>query len=337
VEARPGYDGKSTPNVSYHVHLFRVSLRNGFEDILQYTKLLLPLHLVWTLYIGALLRNVQPSIREKMVACISNAGNYTPINDSQISWKVAAEDIYFEYSPLPSDIPNPIRLVVLLPQTSGTGIRCLLTVESIDNSPKYEALSYVWGDASDRREIEVNGKIFSVTSNLATALHYLSLEPKGKLYDRVKSDDERQIIFRQSNIGSLRDNEPSPRAMVLWIDALCIDQTNMSEKNDQVRRMDIIYKKAARVICWLGPRSNTSRRALEIMRNWSVVTYESLLDKIEDDPFGSSDIPTNEDEDEEPTAKWMSQAIRSLNLDDLDALALFSKEHGGLGCGLFKK
>jgi len=321
VRARPGYDGKSTSSVPYHVHLFRVSLRNGFEGILQHTKLVLPLHLAWTLYIGALLGNVQLSMREKMVACISKAGNYTPVNDSQISWKVAAEDNYFEYSPLPSDIPNPIRLVVLLPQTSGTGIRCLITVESIDNSPEYEALSYVWGDASDRREIEVNGKVLSVTSNLATALHYLSLEPKEKLYDRAKSDDERKIIFGQSNIGSLRGNEPSPRALVLWIDALCIDQTNMSEKNDQVRRMDIIYKKAARVICWLGPRSNTSGRALEIMRNWSVVTFKSGLDIIEDDPFGFSDTPTTEDE--EPTTKWMAQAIRSLDLDELDALALF--------------
>jgi hypothetical protein len=320
VEARPGYGGKSTSNVPYHVHLFRVSLRRGFEDILQHTKSVLPPHLAWTLYIGALLRNVQSSIREKMVAYISKAGNYTTANNSPVPRQVAAEDNYFKYSPLPSDIPNPIRLVVLLPQTYGTGIRCLLTVESLDNSPEYEALSYAWGDASDRREIEVNGKILSVTSNLATALHYLRLEPKGNMYGSSKLDEQR--IFRQIEIKVPRGNEPSPRALVLWIDALCIDQTNISEKNDQIRRMDVIYKKAERVICWLGPRSNTSSRALEIMRTWFSTRYKSGFDMGEDDPFDSSYIETAEYEVEEPTTKWISQVIRSLKMDDLDALVL---------------
>src|SRR6266480_8120503 len=156
VEARLGYDSKPTSNVPYHVHLFRVSLRRGFEDILQQTKSVLPPHLVWTWYIGALLRNLPSPMREKMVACISKAGNYTTASGSQIPRQATAEENYFKYSPLSSDIPNPIRLVVLLPQAYGTGIRCILTVESLNKSPDYEALSYVWGDASDRREIEVN-------------------------------------------------------------------------------------------------------------------------------------------------------------------------------------
>ena len=318
MEARPGYAGKLTSNVPYHVHLFRVSLRRGFEDILQHTKSVLPPHLAWTLYIGALLKNVQSSMREKMVACISKAGNYTTANNSQVPRRVVAEDNYFKYSPLPSDIPNPIRLVVLLPKTYGTGIRCLLTVASLDNSLKYEALSYVWGDASDRREIEVNGKILSVTSNLATALHYLRLEPQGNMHGSSELDFQRHI--RQID-SKARHNEPPPLALVLWIDALCIDQTNISEKNDQIRRMDVIYKNAERVICWLGPRSNTSSRALEIMRSWFATRYKSGFD-TEVDPFDDSDIPAAEDEVEEQTTKWVSQAIRSLNMDDLDALVL---------------
>jgi hypothetical protein len=320
VEARLGYDGKSTSNVPYHVHLFRVSLRQGFEDILQHTKSILPPHFAWTLYIGTLLRNVHSSMRQKMVACISKVGNHITANDGQVPRQVAAEDNYFKYSPLPSDIPNPIRLVVLLPQTYGTRIRCLLTVESLDNSPEYDALSYAWGDASDRREIEVNGKILSVTSNLATALYCLQLEPKGNMY---ASRLDKHGLYRQLDSKARRGNEPSSHALVLWIDALCIDQTNISEKNDQIRRMDVIYKKAERVICWLGPRSNTSSRALEIMRNWFATRYKTGFDWIEE--FHSYGIPTAEEfaeEFEEPTTKWISQAIRSLNMDDLDALVL---------------
>ncbi|EMT64801.1 Heterokaryon incompatibility protein 6, OR allele [Fusarium odoratissimum] len=39
---------------------------------------------------------------------------------------------------------------------------------------------------------------------------------------------------------------------MLWVDALCIDQNNIKERGHQVNRMGEIYKKADRVIIWLG-------------------------------------------------------------------------------------
>jgi hypothetical protein len=38
----------------------------------------------------------------------------------------------------------------------------------------------------------------------------------------------------------------------LWVDAICIDQSNTAEKNDQVPRMQMIYESADRVLVWLG-------------------------------------------------------------------------------------
>jgi hypothetical protein len=38
----------------------------------------------------------------------------------------------------------------------------------------------------------------------------------------------------------------------LWIDALCIDQTNSTERASQVLLMGDIYSSAKRVIVWLG-------------------------------------------------------------------------------------
>ncbi|KAF2190362.1 HET-domain-containing protein, partial [Zopfia rhizophila CBS 207.26] len=160
----------------------------------------------------------------------------------------------FKYPPLPLDIKTPIRLVVLLPQTHDTKIRCLLAIESLERTPRYEALSYVWGSPLDTREIEVNGKPFHVTSNLAAALHSLrSTHHRGEYIVSCPED------------GIYGDN---PRRKVLWIDALCIDQNNIPEKNKQVQQMSLIYSSAQTVICWLGPNTNNSERALDVINTW---------------------------------------------------------------------
>jgi hypothetical protein len=52
---------------------------------------------------------------------------------------------------------------------------------------------------------------------------------------------------------------------VLWIDAVCIDQLNISERNHEVKRMGKIYKLAQRVVVWLGPASWSSAMGLELL------------------------------------------------------------------------
>ena len=56
----------------------------------------------------------------------------------------------------------------------------------------------------------------------------------------------------------LRHNS-EPR--VLWIDALCINQEDMEERNSQVARMADIFRLADRVVVWLGPESEEDRSA----------------------------------------------------------------------------
>lgn len=52
---------------------------------------------------------------------------------------------------------------------------------------------------------------------------------------------------------------------MFWIDAICIDQQNMAERNHEVKRMGTIYKMARRGVVWLGPASNLSTRGLELL------------------------------------------------------------------------
>jgi hypothetical protein len=55
---------------------------------------------------------------------------------------------------------------------------------------------------------------------------------------------------------------------LLWIDAICIDQTEEAEqeRNQQLQIMGHIYSQAVKVIIWLGPSTPESRLALRYLR-----------------------------------------------------------------------
>ncbi|GAB7330308.1 hypothetical protein MBLNU13_g01949t1 [Cladosporium sp. NU13] len=84
----------------------------------------------------------------------------------------------------------------------------------------FEALSYTWGESLHNEYVEVQDQIrIAITDNLARALRRLR-------------------------------HRTQPRN--LWIDAICIDQKNLEERSRQVAYMGEIYKRASRVIVWLG-------------------------------------------------------------------------------------
>ncbi|KAK4557026.1 hypothetical protein LTR86_006007 [Recurvomyces mirabilis] len=115
--------------------------------------------------------------------------------------------------------PSETRLLTLLPGEYEAEIRSSLWICSLDNKPRYEALSYTWGPISKDLSIYVNGHIMSVTDNLEAAL--------------------RRLRYKD-------------RQRVLWVDALCIDQHSVAERNHQVTFMSRIYRAASRVLVWLG-------------------------------------------------------------------------------------
>ncbi|KAI1069336.1 hypothetical protein LB507_008620 [Fusarium sp. FIESC RH6] len=124
----------------------------------------------------------------------------------------------------------------------------------------YIALSYVWGhpkpsDGDDCHFITVNGCPFKVTPNL-----YYALDQLRKSY-RVR------------------------QGFKLWIDAVCIDQTNSEERGHQVARMRDIYHSAWQVVIWLGPSEETSQLAFSAL-HW--LSRESKRDKPMEDFYQES-------------------------------------------------
>ena len=72
------------------------------------------------------------------------------------------------YSPLPGQ--RDIRLLEVLPGDNASIIATTMITVSLDSEPTYMALSYAWGDATQRSIIECNGKSISITTSLAEAL-----------------------------------------------------------------------------------------------------------------------------------------------------------------------
>ena len=72
------------------------------------------------------------------------------------------------YSPLLGQ--RDIRLLEVLPGDDESTLVTSMVTVSLDSKPIYAALSYAWGDATQRSITECNGKSISITTSLAEAL-----------------------------------------------------------------------------------------------------------------------------------------------------------------------
>jgi hypothetical protein len=119
---------------------------------------------------------------------------------------------------------HSIRLLKILPPqpTSPNQIECQLYIDSLYENPRFDALSHAWGDISktDVRQILLNDREFVVSPQLESILFHL-------------------------RAGGLENP--------IWIDFICINQKDETEKTNQIAMMKDIYSAAGRVLIWLGP------------------------------------------------------------------------------------
>ena len=113
---------------------------------------------------------------------------------------------------------HEIRLVTFLPSSNPEVQLCSLNIIPLPKAPSYTALSYCWDHAIPTTNLVANNRVVTISHNLHLAL--LQLNNQGVEH--------------------------------VWVDALCIDQTNDEEKSIQVSRMGTIFRKAAEVVVWLG-------------------------------------------------------------------------------------
>jgi hypothetical protein len=168
-------------------------------------------------------------------ACASPVANLSIIHgpsDASLSSFPAVGQ--FPYQPLDTS-KLEIRVITLYPGSRTTPINCSLThitTNSKSTKPIYKALSYTWGTAEGPKTIALDGMQVQVRENLWQALYHLRSEE---------------------------------HELMIWIDALCINQNDLQERGSQVSRMSAIYGIAKEVIVWLGPAGEDSKLAIDFI------------------------------------------------------------------------
>lgn len=148
----------------------------------------------------------------------------------------------------------------------------------------YEAISYAWGSTLDKTAVAVVDR-----------LHYWSLGVTWNCAEALRS-------LRYENV-----------SRILWMDAICIDQGTslkaLAERGRQVKLMANIFKRAKRVVAWLG----SSLPGDEIVADW--------IDEV------ATNVKLNENWDTFPVTKegpWNDVNNANINLQQSVALNAFT-------------
>jgi hypothetical protein len=141
-----------------------------------------------------------------------------------------------------------IRVVTLQPAVDSSAEVICTLAKTIVTSETYTALSYVWGDETNKQAIQVNGMPLQVPRNLYSVLKHIRSE-----------------------------SEP----ILLWIDAICINQDDLDERSHQVNQMIDVYRSAKQTYIWLGDEIENLDAGLSLL-NWldSQTTGKGLEDVI---------------------------------------------------------
>ncbi|KAI4224637.1 MAG: hypothetical protein L6R36_004512 [Xanthoria steineri] len=205
-----------------------------------------------------------------------------------------------------------IRLMTLLPGEAGEEIQVTLRNVTLDpaSPPSYEALSYAWGSAQDTLRIRVATEEIAKQAVLDWSKSTLgSSDRDGFQRDSFHGVPYSSLDVTRNLAVALQHLRYEHEPRVLWIDAICINQREVPERNAQVQRMGDIYRSARQTNIWLGPEEDNSCLAIEALDHlaakftidWSTYTI-----------VATGEIKDDVDQDENPVDIKQLSSIRRL-------------------------
>lgn len=129
-----------------------------------------------------------------------------------------------------------IRVLDIAPASGDGIVECMMNHISLLHHPVpvYETISYSWGLSRAPSIIKINGHMTTVPA---------------------------------SSEAALRRMRPTDRPRVLWIDAICIDQSSVTERSVQVAIMSLIYRTAMHNLIYLGENDGMAERGVKAIQN----------------------------------------------------------------------
>lgn len=129
----------------------------------------------------------------------------------------------YSYGPLTDK--SGIRVLHVSPGNDDEPLRGTLVHVNLDTHPFYKALSYTWGELDFSCRINLDGNELAITSGLDSALR------------RLRSSDE---------------------VVIIWADAICVNQKDIAERNQQVSLMRRVYSECEECMIYLGKEGDNS-------------------------------------------------------------------------------
>ncbi|KAH6714263.1 heterokaryon incompatibility protein-domain-containing protein [Leptodontidium sp. MPI-SDFR-AT-0119] len=173
------------------------------------------------------------------------------------------------------DSNHEIRILRIQHGKDGDPLECMLFPSALElgNNQKshsehqkwpYTALSYWWGDPDE------------VAGNRIT------------IYKDTGARGVRQTLtgFNQSGTFFIRDNlnaallrfRHATEDVNVWVDAICINQDDKTEKSSQVARMHEVYTQAESVCVWLGEGNDDTELTFEFLKR--ILDLQALDDLV---------------------------------------------------------
>ncbi|KAJ6784256.1 hypothetical protein PWT90_10534 [Aphanocladium album] len=141
---------------------------------------------------------------------------------------------------------SEIRLIRRRASSNVTdGLDFEMTIVSLDKAPQYKAISYEWSDTAMQVAATVNGHTWYIAYNLYNVFMQVYAAPGGDSW--------------------------------LWVDALCVNQLNLGEKNWQVAHMHRIFSTAQSVFFCIGPVADHSDELFDFLIPWGEQATEAEM------------------------------------------------------------
>ena len=139
------------------------------------------------------------------------------------------------YEPLDSALKQ-IRVLDVAPGVGDAVVECTMKRISLSRGPvpRYETISYWWGPPRAPSTIKLNGHLTSVPASSEAAIQRMRL---------------------------------SDRPRTLWIDAICIDQSSVTERSAQVAFMSTVYRAGMRNLVYLGEDDGMAERGVKAVQD----------------------------------------------------------------------
>lgn len=155
----------------------------------------------------------------------------------------------YRYQTLSSTGPAVIRVVEILPSLQHSSPVQLRLSHRTLNEASFEALSYTWGTAPANVPVSLEGRNFFVSADLESLIRHL---------------------------------RHMDRSRATWIDAICLNQADDTEKSAQIPIMHLIYQRDTQVVVYLGAPSRESRLAMEYVSNVTATVAAGRHHEISD-------------------------------------------------------